>query len=256
MGRPGGIVVLKVIGTLARLAFGFALASIAAGLVTVLFVNTPAEVLTQPVSRLPETAGDTFDLALLTATHSAIFAFAFVLILASLAERFSIRGLPFYLIGGMAIALLGFIAQVASEVPGQPTVYNNYAFKTFITTGFFAGFVYWLAAGQFAGKAPEAAAEIDETTSPFKAVSETRTEDRADETSVVIHKPAPVEEPRRYRTLLQRLNFAKRDAAEPESDGLQADEDHTAEDTVIIRKPGENSDAPRSAANTQRDDDA
>ncbi len=48
-GRPGGIVVLKVIGTLARLAFGFALASIAAGLVTVLFVNTPADVLAQPV---------------------------------------------------------------------------------------------------------------------------------------------------------------------------------------------------------------
>jgi hypothetical protein len=255
MGRPGGIVVLKAIGTLARVAFGFALASVAAGLVTVLFVNTPAEVLTQPVSRLPETAGDTFDLALLAATHSAIFAFAFVLILASLAERFSIRGLPFYLIGGMAIALLGFIAQVASEIPGQPTVYNNYAFKTFITTGFFAGFVYWLAAGQFAGYAPEAAAEIDEPASPLKTVSKTRTEDRADETSVVIHKPATIEEPRpRYRTLLQRLSFARRDAP-VSAFGDAQDDDQTTDDAVIVRKPGENSQAPRSTASAQPSDD-
>ena len=36
---------LRLITTLARVAFGFALASIAAGLVTVMFVDTPVDVL-------------------------------------------------------------------------------------------------------------------------------------------------------------------------------------------------------------------
>ena len=126
---------LRLITTLARVAFGFALASIAAGLVTVMFVDTPVDVLAQPASRLPQTASETLDLALLTATHSGIFSAAFVLIAAGLGEWLSMRSLPFYLIAGMGIGLLGFIAQFSSEVAGQPTILNNYALKAFLTAG-------------------------------------------------------------------------------------------------------------------------
>ena len=119
MSGGGGIVVLRLITRLARVAFGFALASIAAGLVTVMFVDMPVDVLAQPASRLPQTASQTLDLALLTATHSGLFAAAFVLIAAGLGEWLSIRSLPFYLIAGMGIALLGFIAQFRAKSPGN-----------------------------------------------------------------------------------------------------------------------------------------
>jgi hypothetical protein len=202
--------VLKVLGTLARVVFGFVLASIAAGLVTVLFVNTPSEVLAQPVTRLSRTAGETFELALLTATHAAIFGLVFTLIAAGLGEIFSIRRLPFYLLCGVVIALLGFAAQYVSEVPGEPTVFNNYALKAFLTTGFFAGFVYWLAAGQFAGRAPAgptlepnsgAHSEANSSRSASSMRDETTTA-TAPRTSTAIETPRPV-----HRTILNRLTF-------------------------------------------------
>lgn len=206
---------LKFLGSIARVAFGFILASVAAGLVTMLFVNTPSEVLAQPVSRLPRTAGETFELALLTATHVAVFAFIFALIVAGLGELFSLRGLAFYLSGGVAIAFLGFIAQYASEVPGEPTILNNYALKTFLTTGFFAGFVYWLASGQFAGWAPPEITAVAQGPSSSEVLAEARGESREEETSTVNPKPPAPEAARpAYRTLLNRLSFKKRDIAE------------------------------------------
>ena len=195
---------LKFLGSVARVAFGFILASIAAGFVTMLFVNTPSEVLNQPMSRLPRTAGETFELALLTATHVAIFACIFALIVGGIGEIFSLRRLPFYLISGVAIAFLGFVAQYASEVQGEPTIFNNYALKAFLTTGFVAGFVYWLAAGQFAGRAPAAIAgpptSADVVDQP---PSDTLTAEPAP-----VRQPAVLVTPRpTYRTLLKHLSF-------------------------------------------------
>ena len=216
---------LKFLGSIARVAFGFILASVAAGLVTMLFVNTPSDVLAQPMSRLPRTAGETFELALLTATHVAIFAFIFALIVAGLGELFSLRGLPFYLTGGVAIAFLGFVAQYASEVPGEPTIFNNYALKTFLTTGFFAGFVYWLASGQFAGRAPVETTAVAQNPSSSDVIAEPPGESWNKETAV-IRKPMTPETPRQtYRTLLNRLSFKQREAgaAEQKPDGNGAD---------------------------------
>jgi hypothetical protein len=224
--------VLRLITTLARVAFGFALASIAAGLVTVMFVDTPADVLAQPASRLPQTASETIDLALLTATHSAIFAAVFVMIAAGLGEFLSIRSLPFYLIAGMGIALLGFVAQLSSEVAGQPTILNNYALKAFLTAGFFGGFVYWLASGQFAGRAPEepnaaASTEVPATVTPSD-------DDKA--ADVVINNPHFEIPPKvRYAWLLSWLKRSNRKEAEP----VIADEaaGSTDDDAVMIRNP-------------------
>lgn len=202
---------MKFLGTLARVAFGFALASMAAGLVTVLFVNTPANVLAQPVNQLPRTADEIFELALLTATHAAVFGVVFTLIVATIGEVFSIRSLIFYLIGGVVIALLGFATQYASEVPGQPTIFNNYALEAFLTTGFFGGFVYWVAAGQFAGRAGERGKRTPKTASFAGVASGNGAGRRRDETSVVIRKPVPSAKPRPlHRTLLNRLSFKKR----------------------------------------------
>jgi hypothetical protein len=193
----------------------------AAGLVTVLFVNTPTDVLAEPVSRLPRTADETFQLALLTATHAAVFGIVFTLIVATIGEIFSMRGLVFYLIGGVIIALLGFAAQYASEVPGEPTIFNNYALKAFLTTGFFAGFVYWLAAGQFAGRTDERGTRTAKTGSFAGVASDTETGGRRRETNVVIRKPVVSAKPRPpHRTLLNRLSFKKRtdQAGSAESD--------------------------------------
>ena len=203
---------LRLITTLARVAFGFALASIAAGLVTVMFVDTPVDVLAQPASRLPQTASQTLDLALLTATHSGLFAAAFVLIAAGLGEWLSIRSLPFYLIAGMGIALLGFIAQFSSEVAGQPTILNNYALKAFLTAGFFGGFVYWLASGQFAGRALDVADAAASTEVPAPPPLP----DRGSESDAIINNPQSEEQPEtRYGSLLRRPKRSTRKEAEP-----------------------------------------
>ena len=58
--------------------------------------------------------------------------------------------MAYYLFAGTVIALLGFRRAIfAAKSPGQPTILNNYALKAYLTSGFFAGFVYWmvLAAG-------------------------------------------------------------------------------------------------------------
>lgn len=192
---------LRLVATVARIVFGLALASLGAGLITVLFVDV--DVLTGPANGLPKTIGDTIDLALLAATHIAIFSFVFVLITAAIGEWFSIRVLSFYLLVGVIIALLGFTAQYMSEVAGQPTIFNNYAVKTFVTVGFFSGFIYWLAAGQFAGRMPPAAAAPSEPSSP--------TEKESEAAEVVITRPpAPETRTRWHMPVLERLKFASR----------------------------------------------
>lgn len=142
--------------TIFRVLLGFAAACLVAGLVTVLFVDTPVELAAAPAGQLTSQTGQAFVLALLTATHAAIFASVFALIAAGLAEWLSIRTITYFLLAGTAIALLGYFAQYQSEVAGQPTILNNYALKAFLTAGFFAGITYWLFAGQFAG-GPETA---------------------------------------------------------------------------------------------------
>lgn len=140
-----------MIRTLGRVFAGFVLACLAAGLVQVLFVVTPPKLLGSPANVFAERAAQTGVIALLAATHAAIFSAAFTLIAAGIGEWMRIRALGYYLFAGIAIALLGFFAQYSSEVAGQPTIFNNYAIQAYLTSGFFAGLVYWLVAGRRAG---------------------------------------------------------------------------------------------------------
>lgn len=140
-----------MIGTLSRIFWGFLLACLTAGIVQVLFILTPGRIIALPAEIFPDRIGQALVLALLAATHAAIFSAAFVLIATILSEFMRIRSIGYYLAAGAIIAMAGFAAQYSSEVAGQPTILNNYAIKAFLTSGFFAGLVYWLAAGRKAG---------------------------------------------------------------------------------------------------------
>lgn len=132
--------------TLARVLSGFALACLAAGLVQVLFVVTPSHLLSQPSAALVDNVADAVVLALRVATHSAIFASVFALVATGLGEWMSVRRAPYYLACGLVISLLGFFAQYSSEVAGQPTIFNVYAFAAYVSAGLIAGWVYWSSA--------------------------------------------------------------------------------------------------------------
>jgi hypothetical protein len=137
--------------TLLRVIGGFLLACLAAGLVKVLFVVPPSQIAALPAVDVSTRVGDLLILTLLAATHSAIFGFLFALIAAIIGEWFSIRSALYYALAGVTIAGLGFFAQYASEVAGQPTILNTYALTAFLAAGLTAGLAYWLAAGKFAG---------------------------------------------------------------------------------------------------------
>lgn len=142
-----------MIRSLARVLAGFALACLTAGLIQVLFARPPGALLGSPASVFAGRASELGVLVLLAATHAAIFAAAFGLIAAGIGEWTGTRTMAYYLFTGAVIAMLGFTAQYSSEAPGQATVLNNYALKAFLTSGFFAGLVYWLVAGRKAGGA-------------------------------------------------------------------------------------------------------
>lgn len=135
-----------------RCLFGFLLACLAAGIVTVLFVTTPLELASGPAETLGTRTSATFEWALLTATHAAIFSAVFALIAIVLGEWLNVQSLLYYVLAGVIIALLGFYAQFASEAPGQPTVLNGYALMAFASAGFAGGLIYYLISGRYAGR--------------------------------------------------------------------------------------------------------
>jgi hypothetical protein len=137
--------------TLLRVLFGFLVACLVAGIVTVAFVVTPADLAALPSDALSERLGNAGVLSLLAATHSAIFAFPFAFILIGIAEWRAIRTWIFYALAGLAIALGGFAAEYANEVAGQPSIVNEYALVAFIAVGVLSGLAYWLFAGRRAG---------------------------------------------------------------------------------------------------------
>ena len=137
--------------TLLRVLFGFIIACLVAGVVTVAFVVTPADIAALPAEAQPERLGNAGVLSLLAATHSAIFALQFALIAIGIAEFSRVRSWIYYVLAGIAIALGGFWAEYLNEVPGQPSIFNYYALGAFIAVGVLGGVAYWLVAGRRAG---------------------------------------------------------------------------------------------------------
>lgn len=137
--------------TLLRVLFGFIIACLVAGVVTVAFVVTPADIAALPAEAQPERLGNAGVLSLLAATHSAIFALPFALIAIGIAELSRVRSWIYYVLVGIVIALGGFAAEYLNEVPGQPSIFNNYALGAFLAVGVLSGLAYWLVAGRRAG---------------------------------------------------------------------------------------------------------
>jgi hypothetical protein len=135
-----------------RVLFGFILACLAAGLTKMLFAFGPDQVL----EGNPDKISKFIDYVLYTATHSAVFAAPFAFIATAISEAQSIRNWAYHALGGLAIAVAGFVAQMSSEPAGVPSIVNNFALTTYLTSGFIAGLTYWLFAGRSAGHADTA----------------------------------------------------------------------------------------------------
>lgn len=192
-----------------RVLTGFALACLMAGLVQVLFIMTPAQMMQLGAEAFRERAAQAAVLSLLAATHAAIFSVAFLLIAAGIGEWMRVRAPAYYIATGAIIAALGFTAQYASEVAGQPTIFNTYAIFAFIVSGVLAGLVYWLTAGRYAGRPEKAASAIgNETVASSDAAPEPRT--WKNRPRIVIEDPiAPGSVANKKATLSERI--AERD---------------------------------------------
>jgi hypothetical protein len=122
-----------------------------AALIQVLYLPTTYQLAASADSTFPGSL--IIERVLLVATHIFLFAAAFALIVAGLGEWMGLGSLAYYLMSGAGIGFLGFVAQYSSEVAQQPTIFNNLAVSAYLTSGFFAGLVYWLVAGRFARNA-------------------------------------------------------------------------------------------------------
>jgi hypothetical protein len=148
---------MKAVRRLFRVLIGFLIACIAAALTTLLFVATPGEVIGWlALDNTGERFGRFALLWLAATTQSVIFSALFALVAVIIAERLGKRDWIYYANTGILIAVLGFLAQWASEPTGQnwSVVNSSYPLVAFLATGFVGGFVYWMWAGRFAGAAP------------------------------------------------------------------------------------------------------
>lgn len=139
-----------MVRALIRVIVGLLVACLAAGLVQVLFVVTPADLARTESAALADRVGSAGLLTLLAATQTAVFAAPFALLAGIFGEWQRITNWVFYGLAGLAIGIAGFAAQYSAEGPAA-TIVNDYALRAFLTTGFIAGFVYWMVAGRHAG---------------------------------------------------------------------------------------------------------
>jgi len=140
-----------MLGRILRILFGFVLACLAAGLTLVLFVYTPAELVSLSTSAAAARLSEVGLLALAAATHAGVFAAPFALLGAGFGEWRKVRSLAYYALFGVGIAALGFFAQYHSEAAGELSILNTYALSAFALTGLVGGGAYWLGAGRRAG---------------------------------------------------------------------------------------------------------
>lgn len=148
-------------GRIIRVIFGFVLASMAAGLALVLFVNTPSEMPEWTSQRYAETGL----WALAVGTQAAIFAAPFAFIGTLYAEWRGISSATYAVILGLLIAMIGFAAHYAGDGPGADL--STYALSAFVAAGAVGGFVYWYLSGRFANATPASPPADREPTPPF-----------------------------------------------------------------------------------------
>jgi hypothetical protein len=131
--------------TILRVVLGYVVAALIAGLVQTLFVVTP-----QDLWAAPDRLGEIALLSAMAGTLSGIFALPFALPVIAVVEWLGARSWIGYALAGIGVAMAGFIVLIAAEPPDR-TILNDYAFRAFLTSGFFGGLTYWAIAGRRAG---------------------------------------------------------------------------------------------------------
>jgi hypothetical protein len=140
-----------MLGRLLRIVFGYVVGCLAAGLTQVLFVYTPAHLAALSPEAASDQLAEALGYALPVGVVAAMFAFPFALIGILYGEWRRVRSWTYYALLGIAIALLGFLAQYNSEAGTGDSVLQQYPLTAFLWTGFAGGFVYWLFSGRSAG---------------------------------------------------------------------------------------------------------
>ncbi len=137
---------LAYFGAVVRVFLGFAAACLAAGFIQVLFAVTPAELVAAGEARWSAA----INWAILSSAHIFVFAAPFAVISILISEWIGIRSFAYHAIVAMGIAVAGFGLIMMMETPSEASIVNSYAMAAYLTSGFIAGFVYWLLAGRLA----------------------------------------------------------------------------------------------------------
>jgi hypothetical protein len=134
---------------LVRIASGFALASLAAGVTLVLFVYAPADLESLHADLSGERLSEAGLFALIITPHVAIYAALPALAGAVFAEVRKVAGWWFYALAGIATAAAGFLVLHLGAPPGEAGLLSGYVLVAFLTSGLAGGLVYWALSGRF-----------------------------------------------------------------------------------------------------------
>src|SRR5262245_55728284 len=137
--------------TFLRCLAGFLLACIVGATVLVLFAITPSDLIAGN-SEVLRAAGLWI---LLTSIQTMAIAAPFALVGLIFAEKYAVRRIAPYLIAGVVLILLYFLANLSMMLAGA----TEYILIANGTSGLAAGLVYWLVAGRLAGHRRKATPE-------------------------------------------------------------------------------------------------
>jgi hypothetical protein len=147
-----------VFGRIVRVAWGFALACLAAAATLVAFVYAPGNWATLGAELSGERLSEAGFFALAITPHVIVSAALPAVLTAIYAETRKISGWPFYGLAGIGVGLVGFFLQHLTEAPDPESIFQAYALIAFLTAGLIGGLVYWAASGRSAAQAAAPAA--------------------------------------------------------------------------------------------------
>ncbi len=139
---------MRIVLSCGRVALGFALASLAAGLTLVLFVYAPPDLETLRADLNAERLSEVGLLALLVTPWVAVCAAVPALAGALFAEVRKMARWWFYALTGVATAAAGFVVFFEASLP------SLYELAAVLTSGLVGGLAYWAFAGRFARQKP------------------------------------------------------------------------------------------------------
>jgi hypothetical protein len=142
-----------VLSRILRIAFGFAVACLAAAATLVAFVFAPGNWGALGAELNGARLSEAGFFALLITPHVIVAAALPALVAAIYAETRKVTGWPFYGLAGIGVGLAGFFLQHLTEAPDPESIFQAYALMAFLTAGLVGGLVYWAASGRYAAGA-------------------------------------------------------------------------------------------------------